>query len=154
MCLGTSVKGHSSTQSPLLQPSLVYLDRRESTAAEVLPGRLRKGSLFPSHMVKPSTFAYTETATSQRYLSCYGKITCINTSPSAHHFSALKLDSKNNLLFNKLLSALMHRAETSMGAKDEDYSRSANLENTYTQAVKEMPISLQRCFLPFILLCS
>lgn len=30
-----------------------------------------------------------------------------------------------------------------MRAKDEDYSGSANLEHTRTQAVKEMPISLQ-----------
>lgn len=118
MRLGTSVKGHSSIQSPLLYPSLVCLDRRESTAAKVLPGRLRKGYLFPSHVVKPSTFAYTETATSRRYLSCYGKIACINTCPfQLTTFSALKLDSKNNLLFRELLSALMHRAETSMGAK-------------------------------------
>lgn len=53
----------------------------------------------------------------------------------------------------------MRRAETSMGAKDEDYSRTANFEHTCTQAAKEMPthykaITLQRCFLPFILPCS
>lgn len=140
MCLGTSTKGHSSFQSPLLYPSLVSLHRSESTAGAVLPGRLRKGCLFPSHKVKPSTIAYTKTATSQRYLSCYGKIACINMSLSAHHFFCSKTGQQR---YSASSPALMHRAETSMRAKDEAYSGSANFEHTCTQAAKEMPILLQ-----------
>lgn len=78
--------------------------------------------LFPSQVVKPSTFAYREGAASQRYLSCYGKTTCMNMSPFLlSTFSTLKSDSKNNLLLSELLSALMHTVDTSIGAKDEDY---------------------------------
>lgn len=64
-------------------------------------------------------------------------------------FSALKLESKNNLLLRELFSALMYRADASIGVKDEDYSRGANFEHTCTQGAKEMLISLQGCFRPF-----
>lgn len=82
--------------------------------------------LVPSQMVKPSTFTYTEGAASQRYLLCYEKTICMNISPFwLSTFSALKLDSKRNLLLRDLLSALMHRAE------GEAYSRGADFNHTH-----------------------
>lgn len=100
--------------------------------------------LFPSQLVEPSAVAYREGAASQRYLSCYGKTTCVNMSPfQLSTSSALKLDSKNHLFLSKLLSALMHRADASIGAKDEEYSRGVNFEHIRAQVAKEMPISSQ-----------
>ena len=159
MCLGHKREGtqQRTTSSPALLTGLpvqkgAYSCKNTAWEAEE--------ELFASQMVKPSTFAYTEGAASQRYLSCYGKTTGTNMSPCRlSTFSALKSDSKNNLLLRELLSALTHRADALIGAKDEDYSRGANFEHTGTQVAKEMPISLQgnyitRLFASFSSPCS
>lgn len=154
----TSVKGHSSIQPPLLHLSPVCLYRTEHTAAKILPGRLRKGyslAKWWSQAPLPVQKEPLPKGTSH----AMGKPHAWNMSPFwLSTFSALKSDSKNNLLLRELLSALMHRTDALIGAKDDDYSRGANFEHTH-RLQKRCPfhykaITLQGCFLPFSSPCS
>lgn len=109
--------------------------------------------LFPSQMVKP--ISHIEGAVFQRYLSCYEKTTCLNTSLSQLSiYSTLKSDSKNHQFLRELLSALKHRPDVSVGATDQDSSRGLSTQAQMWQ--KRCPlhckaVTLQGAFFPSVL---